>query len=389
MHLQSPNNALATLHHHHHDPLQPHLHLFTPSRHRLHNIAHLTLLDCILPISPIPTSDPNHNHKTSPSDEAESRSDPLTFTKDSTLPQLSIVKHKRHDNLTIFCRRLIETSKITKAYVPPTSKHLVKEQEMRRSLPNTMNSLGAPEPYRAFAENEGDSHSSTSNSPARPDYEESDFYAGNNDSQSSIGVPTFQDMAVTEEICEPTPPANRLPAEVLINIFSKLNESNDLLNCMGVSKLWARNCVDQLWHRPSCTTWPNHSAICKTLSTEKPYFAYRDFVKRLNLASLAQNVNDGSVLPLAVCDRVERLTLTKCVGITDSGLTGLLQGSDKLLALDISEDVLITGNSMNVLADNCRLLQGLNIMGCTEISNESMIRVAQNCAYLKRVRVPI
>lgn len=256
---------------------------------------------------------------------------------------------------------------------------------MRRSLPNTMKSIRAPEPYRA--ENEGgDSHSSTSNSPARPDYEESDFYAGNNDSQSSIGVPTFQDMAVTEEICLPIPPANRLPAEVLINIFSKLNESNDLINCMGVSKLWARNCVDQLWHRPSCTTWNKHGAICRTLSTDKPYFAYREFVKRLNLASLAQDVNDGSVLPLAVCDRVERLTLTKCVGITNLGLKGLLQGSDKLLALDISEDVLITGDSMNVLADNCKLLQGLNIMGCTQISNESMIRVAENCAYLKRVR---
>lgn len=256
---------------------------------------------------------------------------------------------------------------------------------MRRSLPHTMNHLGSPEPYRAF-ENEGDSHSSTSNSPARPeDYEESDFYAGNNDSQSSIGVPAFQDMAVTEEICEPQPAASRLPAEVLINIFAKLNESSDLLNCMRVSKLWARNCVDQLWHRPSCTTWTNHSMICRTLSLDEPYFAYREFVKRLNLASLAATVNDGDVLPLAVCDRVERLTLTKCAGITDFGLAALLTDSDKLLALDISEDILITGASMEVLANNCRLLQGLNIMGCSEISDEAMITVAQNCRYLKRV----
>lgn len=249
-----------------------------------------------------------------------------------------------------------------------------------------MPSLGTPEPYRAATDAEGDSHSSTSNSPARPeDYEESDFYAGNNDSQSSIGVPTFQDMAVSEEMCEAEPPANRLPAEVLINIFSKLNESRDLLNCMCVSKLWARNCVDQLWHRPNCTTWVNHSLICRTLSLDDPYFAYRDFVKRLNLAQLAQTVNDGSVLPLSVCDRVERLTLTKCVGITDSGLTGLLTSSDKLLALDISEDIMITGESMIALAENCRLLQGLNIMSCTEISNEAMITVAENCRYLKRV----
>lgn len=239
--------------------------------------------------------------------------------------------------------------------------------------------------YRVAPEADGDSQSSSSNSPARADYEESDFYAGNNDSQSSIGVPTFQDMAVSEEL--KIPPANRLPAEVLIGIFSKLSSPLDLLNCMCVSKRWARNSVDLLWHRPACTTWPKHSSICSTLSLPDPYFAYRDFIKRLNLAQLADRVNDGSVVPLAVCTRVERLTLTNCEGLTDGGLTALLAGSSHLLALDISGDIQITEDSMMVLAENCRRLQGLNISNCTKISNESMIKVAENCKYIKRVRL--
>jgi F-box and leucine-rich repeat protein GRR1 len=250
-----------------------------------------------------------------------------------------------------------------------------------------MSPLGGRQAYRATPDADGDSHSSTSNSPARQDYEESDFYAANNDSQSSIGVPTFQDMAVSEEMCEPEPvsPASRLPSEILLNIFSKLSCPVDLLSCLCVSKLWARNCVDQLWHRPNCTTWTHHSLICRTLSIPHPYFPYRDFVKRLNLAQLAQTVNDGSVLPLSVCNRVERLTLTKCNNLTDSGLIGLLTGSNHLLALDISEDDKITGDSMLALAENCRQLQGLNIMGCIDISNESMTVVAENCRSLKRV----
>ena len=238
------------------------------------------------------------------------------------------------------------------------------------------------EPYRGTPDPEGDSQSSSSNSPARADYDESDFYNGNNDSQSSIGG-TFQDMAVSEEICQA--PANRLPAEVLIGIFSKLSSSQDLLNCMRVSKRWARNCVDQLWHRPACTTWDKLHFICTTLSLDSPYFEYREFIKRLNLASLAEGVNDGSVKSLSVCTRVERLTLTNCGGITDSGLIGLLTDSNHLLALDISGVWEITAASMLALAEHCRRLQGLNVSSCVKISNESMITVAENCRYLKRV----
>lgn len=252
---------------------------------------------------------------------------------------------------------------------------------MRGPVPN-MAPLNTDASYRATPDPEGDSQSSSSNSPARADYEESDFYQGNNDSQSSIGVPTFQDMAVSEEVC--MPPANRLPAEVLIGIFSKLSNPQDLLNCMCVSKRWARNSVDLLWHRPACTTWNKHGSICRTLTIANPYFAYRDFIKRLNLATLAGGVNDGSVFPLSVCTRVERLTLTNCEGLTDHGLKGLLTDCSHLLALDISGDTQITEASMFTLADNCRRLQGLNISGCTRISNESMIKVAEKCRYIKR-----
>jgi F-box and leucine-rich repeat protein GRR1 len=246
-----------------------------------------------------------------------------------------------------------------------------------------MASIDTAAPYRAVPEVEEDSQSSSSNSPARADYEESDFFQGNNDSQSSIGVPTFQDMTMTEEPC--SPPINELPAEVLIAIFSKLTSPSDLLHCMLVSKKWARNAVDLLWHRPACVTWPKHSAICRTLSLPNPFFAYRDFIKRLNLSALADRVNDGSVLPLSVCTRVERLTLTKCEGMTDSGLIGLVSGNESLLALDVTEVKELTDASMNAVAEHCKRLQGLNISDCKKISNESMIRIAENCRYIKRV----
>ncbi|KAK3328076.1 hypothetical protein B0T19DRAFT_182611 [Cercophora scortea] len=226
---------------------------------------------------------------------------------------------------------------------------------------------------------------SSTSSPAPPDNEESDFFLGANDSQSSLGVPNLQDMQVNDDEC--LPPINRLPNEILIAIFSKIGSTSDLLHVMLTCKRWARNCVDILWHRPACTTWDKHASICQTLGFETSYFSYRDFIKRLNLASLADQVNDGSVMPLSACTRVERLTLTGCKGLTDSGLIALVENCSHLLALDISNDEQITEASINAIADNCKRLQGLNITGCNRISNESMIKLAENCRYIKRLKL--
>jgi F-box and leucine-rich repeat protein GRR1 len=224
---------------------------------------------------------------------------------------------------------------------------------------------------------------SSTSSPAPAEYEESDFFLGANDSQSSLGVPNLQDMQVTDDEC--LPPVNRLPNEILISVFQKLGQSRDLFHCMLTCKRWARNAVDHLWHRPACTSWTKHTAICNTLGVPNSYFAYRDFIKRLNLAALADKVNDGSVMPLAVCTRVERLTLTNCKGLTDVGLMALVENSPHLLALDISGDEEITEKSVFAIAKHCRRLQGLNISSCDKIAPASMIELAKSCRYIKRV----
>lgn len=240
----------------------------------------------------------------------------------------------------------------------------------------------APPPVLPADEQDDSRSSSSTNSPLPPDNEESDFFLAANDSQSSLGVHNFQDMQV-EDLCQP--PVNQLPNEILISIFSKLSSTSDLYHCLLVCKRWARNTVDQLWHRPACINWTNHSSICQTLGLEHPFFRYRDFIKRLNLAALSDKVNDGSVMPLAVCTRVERLTLTDCRGLTDTGLIALVENSASLLALDISNDTNITERSINAIAEHCKRLQGLNVSGCDAISNESMINLAQNCRFIKRV----
>ncbi|KAK0662461.1 putative SCF E3 ubiquitin ligase complex F-box protein [Cercophora samala] len=245
-----------------------------------------------------------------------------------------------------------------------------------------------PELVDLAVDAQDDARSTSSSSSPAPggDNEESDFFLGANDSQSSLGVPNLQDMQVTDdEDC--LPPINHLPNEILIAIFAKLSNLSDVFHVMLTCRRWARNAVDILWHRPSCTTWDKHVQICNTLSTEAPAFPYKEFIKRLNLACLHDTVSDGSVVPLASCTRVERLTLTNCVKITDTGLIPLITNNDHLLALDVSNDSQITEASIYAIAQYCRRLQGLNISGCHKVSPESMITLAENCRFLKRLKL--
>ncbi|KAG7289302.1 hypothetical protein NEMBOFW57_005669 [Staphylotrichum longicolle] len=234
---------------------------------------------------------------------------------------------------------------------------------------------------------------SSASSPVPPDNEESDFFHGANDSQSSLGVPNIQDMQVTDECL---PPVQRLPNEIQMAIFGKLSSTSDLLHVILTCKRWSRNAVEILWHRPSCSTWKNHESICQTLSLESPYFSYRDFVRRLNLTTLADRLSDGSVMPLAGCKRIERLTLTGCTNLTDSGLIALVTNSSQLYSLDISLDPSktdtiqhdhITEASIDAVTENCPRLQGLNISGCQRISSESLARLAQRCKSIKRLKL--
>ncbi|KAI9848659.1 MAG: SCF ubiquitin ligase complex subunit [Thelocarpon superellum] len=234
------------------------------------------------------------------------------------------------------------------------------------------------------------SESSSSSSPERTEYEDTDFFMmQQNDSQSSIGVSTFREMMVSpaterEHILSPI---SRLPPEILIAIFAKLSSTSDLKNCMLVSKAWARNSVDLLWHRPLCNSWKNLLSVVHSIRKPDSYFAYYDLVKRLNLSSFGEDVSDGTIVPLAGCKRVERLTLTSCTKLTDSGVMTLVQGNTNLLALDISGLEAITDLTLLTVAEHCRRLQGLNVTMCKGITDQSLIAVSEGCRSIKRLKL--
>lgn len=231
--------------------------------------------------------------------------------------------------------------------------------------------------------------SSTSTSPEREIDDDNDsIMEHRNDSQSSLSV-SLEEMEIDSldyERQQQESPITRLPAELLITIFSKLSTPKDFQSCMLVCKAWSRNCVDLLWHRPSTNHWANLLSVIKTVRKQDGFFAYHDLVKRLNLGQLKDEVSDGTLQPLQVCKRVERLTLPGCGQLTDLSLMPVIDGNRSLMAIDVSDLELITDRSLHIIAKNCYRLQGLNISNCKSVTDDSLVEVAKNCRRLKRVR---
>lgn len=230
--------------------------------------------------------------------------------------------------------------------------------------------------------------SDSSDSSPGPLDEDTDFLMHSNDSSSTIGALTVLrdcEMEIDMDYLHRTSPIQKLPAELLLNIFSKLSTTRDLRSCMLVCYHWALYTVNILWHRPLCNKWNNLQIVAKTLSRPQPSFPYHDMVRRLNLSAVAPQVNDGTVQAFINCKGVERLTLTSCTKLTDLGVEGLVNGARRLQALDATDLDALTDRTLHRVAQNCPRLQGLNITNCSNITDDSLLQVALNCNQIKRV----
>lgn len=246
---------------------------------------------------------------------------------------------------------------------------------------------------RPLVREDSSTRSSSSSSPERTACEDDFFPGPKNDSQSSLGVPSLRDVPLSptseeQEQMYKTCPSSRLPPELLIAAFARLNSCSDLRTCMLVSKAWARNCAEMLWHRPLCNTPKNLKNVADSVSKPDGFFPYNNLVRRLNLSNLHEYISDGVVKPFMACKRIERLTLTGCKKLTDDGVSSLVRGSRSLLALDITALELISDVTLKTVAEHCARLQGLNITDCYLITDESLMALAENCHFLKRVNLP-
>lgn len=183
--------------------------------------------------------------------------------------------------------------------------------------------------------------------------------------------------------------AQTIPYEIILNIFRYLEPfGTDHYNCLFVCKSWAKCAVESVWFRPSIKDFSGFRKLARSLPASNRQalrlFPYSQFVRRLNLVSVAKDLSPSLFRMLADCTQLERLTMGGAIQIEDAVIESVVPKFRKLLALDISQTGL-GDNALGAIAQNCQLLQGLNVSHCTRITNRSVMVVAKNCRALRRV----
>ena len=131
--------------------------------------------------------------------------------------------------------------------------------------------------------------------------------------------------------------AATIPYEIILNIFRFLEPfSVEYYNCLFVCKAWTKCAVENVWFRPSIK---NITTFLKFTSTLPPYtrkpttlFPYAQFVRRLNLLSIAKELTPKYFILLEGCTQLERLTMGGAVQITDSVISDVIPRFQRLLA---------------------------------------------------------
>lgn len=181
--------------------------------------------------------------------------------------------------------------------------------------------------------------------------------------------------------------AETLPPELMLNIFSFLSSTKDLLPCLLVCKAWARCSIEMVWFRPVVANEKNLLKLLTSVCKGDRCFPYSQLIKRLNLAHLHDNLSDTFLHKFAVCTSLERLTLTHCKKLTDTSMKTILQPNHHLLALDVTGLNELTDETLLVLAEACPNLQGLNVSLCTKITDAAIVAVGQKCTLLRRLKM--
>jgi F-box and leucine-rich repeat protein GRR1 len=235
----------------------------------------------------------------------------------------------------------------------------------------------------------GGESSDSSSGPEQTLDEDADMMMNADDSNTSIGdLVGFKRMTVSPSSgvrLKPYSPIYTLPPELLIAIFRKLSSPVDWRNTMLVSRQWASLAVELLWQRPYFCEFKNYQAMVMAIESKNAFFDYPQLIRRLNLTFIADKINNGSLIPLQKCTRLERVTLTNCTNLTDSPLKDILAANPRIQALDLSQLEGITDETLLTVAENCPRLQGLNLMGCKGITDASLIPLSKNRRILRRV----
>jgi len=181
-------------------------------------------------------------------------------------------------------------------------------------------------------------------------------------------------------------PIDTLPPELLIHVLRQIG-TRDLYASLLVSRRWCECGIQLVWHKPNIRDLRRLRRMLAVLNNTEPSFMYTEFIRRLNLSLLHNELSDLDLRGLKGCSKLERLTLMNCKQLSDSALSDLLRCTPELVALDLSGIPAASDATLEAVADTSPKLQGLNISNCGKMTDVGVTAVALRCKFLRRIKL--
>jgi F-box and leucine-rich repeat protein GRR1 len=180
---------------------------------------------------------------------------------------------------------------------------------------------------------------------------------------------------------------DQLPPELLNIVFAYLHSKREKWAFILVCKSFFNSCVDDVWFRPQFTSHEKLASFVAVLSTTNLSIGYASLVRRLNLTSVYEHVNDEALRKLSVLTHLERLTISNCMQLTDDGVIPIIKNNPNLQSIDLSNNDLLTDRTIQTLAAHCPKLGGVYASNCKLLTDHCISQLAHGCALLKRVKL--
>ncbi|CBI21400.3 hypothetical protein AAG906_024051 [Vitis piasezkii] len=179
----------------------------------------------------------------------------------------------------------------------------------------------------------------------------------------------------------------RLPMDLLANIFVMLTSFTDLAQASSVCRKWKQGVKQSLGRRESLSFagWQmDDDSIARLLR-----HAYGLKELDISRSRWGCQVTDNGLYKISLAKCVNKLTsisLWGVTGITDSGVVQLISRAISLQHLNIG-GTFITDESLFAIAESCPCLKTIVLWSCRHVTENGLLVLVSKCRKLQSINV--
>ncbi|XP_062003329.1 F-box protein At5g67140 [Rosa rugosa] len=187
---------------------------------------------------------------------------------------------------------------------------------------------------------------------------------------------------------------DRLPLDLLANIFVLITSFTDLAQASGVCRKWKQGVKQSLGRRDSLSFAGWKMDDDSTARLLRYAYSLRDL--DISRSRWGCQITDTGLYRISLAKCISNLTsisLWGITGITDKGVVHLISRANSLQHLNIG-GTFITDESLYVIANSCPHLKTIVLWSCRHVTENGLLFLVNSCRKLESInlwgtRVPV